>query len=112
MIINPVENSEILSTGPFILMATPSNLTVTGYMNYVKYISGGQTTSAALIGWDQGDYFIGGPGHNTIKAGAGSDTIYAHPKEAAYKNKIVIHLSSTSKMEPHLPFQFLSMAKP
>lgn len=92
---NPVEDSKILSIGPFMFMATPANTTVTGYKNFVNYISGGRTSSATLIGGDQGDYFIGGPGQNTIKAGAGNDTIYAHPKDAAYKNKIVIHLSST-----------------
>jgi endo-alpha-1,4-polygalactosaminidase (GH114 family) len=91
----PLQSLRILSTGPFMFMATPSNTTVTGYPDFVNYISGGQTAAATLIGGDQGDYFIGGPGENTIRAGAGNDTIYAHPKDAAYKNKIVVHLSST-----------------
>jgi uncharacterized protein (TIGR01370 family) len=87
----------ILSTGPFMFMARPSNATVTGYPDHVNYLSGGRTAAATLIGGDQGDYYIGGPGANTIRAGAGNDTIYAHPREAGYKNRIVIHLSSTIK---------------
>ena len=42
-------------------------------------MSGGSTASATLIGGDKGDYFLGGPGKNTITGGAGNDTIYAHP---------------------------------
>ncbi len=93
----PFQNLKILSTGPFMFMATPSNTTVTGYPDFVNYMSGGRTAEATLIGGDRGDYFIGGAGKNRIRAGAGNDTIYAHPKDAAYKNKIVVHLSSTIK---------------
>jgi cysteinyl-tRNA synthetase len=93
----PAGGLGILSTGPFMFMATPSNTTVTGYPDFVNYISGGLTAAATLVGGDWGDYFIGGPGENTIRAGAGNDTIYAHPEEAGYKNRIVVHLSSTIK---------------
>jgi serine/threonine protein kinase len=94
---NPQQDSKILTSGPFMFMAVPANTAATGYKNFVNYISGGRTASATLIGGDQGDYFIGGPGQNTIIAGAGNDKIYAHPKEAAYRNKMVIRLSSTIK---------------
>jgi hypothetical protein len=78
-------------------MATPSHTTVTGYPDFVNYVSGGQTASATLIGGDQGDYFIGGPGENTIQAGAGNDTVYAHPQAAAYKGKILVRVSCTNE---------------
>jgi endo-alpha-1,4-polygalactosaminidase (GH114 family) len=96
-----LQTDKILSTGPFMFAATAANPTVTGSRSAVNYLAGGCATEATLIGGDQGDYFIGGPGRNTIAAGAGDDTIYAHPASAGFKNvtRFVIGeetLSSTS----------------
>jgi hypothetical protein len=92
---SPTSGINIFSTGPFMFMSTSTNSTVTGNANFVNYLSGGKTLNAALIGGDQGDYFIGGPGQNTITGGAGNDTIYAHPYNAAQKNKLIFDFSST-----------------
>lgn len=81
---------EILSTGPFMFLATPENSSVTGASNFVNFISGGTASSANLTGGNRGDYFIGGPGQNTINGGAGNDTIYAHPAAAGLKNVLNI----------------------
>ena len=87
--------SSFLVTGPYMLVASPSNNTVSGVANAVNFLSGGWTNNATLTGGNQGDYFIGGPGTNVISAGSGDDTIYAHPRSGLYKNKIAIDLSST-----------------
>ena len=91
---SPMSTEAIFSTGPFMFMATPSNSTVTGYPNLVNFLSGAKATNATLIGGNQGDFFIGGPGQNTITGGTGNDTIYAHPKNAAQKGVLSIDLAS------------------
>jgi len=68
---------------------------VTGSSCFVNFLSGGLVSAAVLIGGDQGDYFIGGPGTNTIKGGAGNDTIYAHPANAALKDTLDIQAASS-----------------
>jgi len=91
----PIQTDDIFSTGPFMFMATPANPTVKGYSNFVNFLSGGTTSNATLIGGNQGDYFIGGPGQNTITAGAGNDTIWAHPANANQKGQLVFSISAT-----------------
>jgi hypothetical protein len=85
---------EVLSTGPYIAMAVGSNPIVTGAPNLVNFLSGGRVPFATLIGGDRGDYFIGGPGMNSIRGGAGDDTIYAHPEIAARKNMLEITVAA------------------
>ena len=87
-------NANILNTGPFMFMATPTNSTVVGSENALNFLSGGQALDAILIGGDQGNYFIGGPGQNMIIGGAGNDTIYPHPATALLKNVVDFHLST------------------
>jgi Ca2+-binding RTX toxin-like protein len=48
---------------------------------------------ANLTGTEKDDFFIGGPGENTIAGGAGNDTIYAHADYAAQKGKLIVSLS-------------------
>ena len=86
------QTEEIFSTGPFMFTAVPSNSTVIGTKNFVNFISGGKAAAATLTGGDQGDYFIGGPGQNTITGGAGNDSVYAHPENNAVKNLLAIGL--------------------
>jgi endo-alpha-1,4-polygalactosaminidase (GH114 family) len=89
-----VQTDGIFSTGPFMFMATAANPVVTGKMGFTNYLSGGMAPVATLNGGDRGDFFIGGPGQNTIVGGAGNDTIYAHPEFANQKGKLVFALAS------------------
>ena len=93
----PTQTANIFSTGPFMFMATPTNQTVTGYSNFVNFLSGGKANSATLVGGEQGDFFIGGPGQNTITGGSGDDTIYAHPVNAAEKGELILDLCSQTE---------------
>lgn len=94
---NPLQDARILSSGPFMFMSVPENPAVTGYPSFVNFLSGGKTPHATLTGGNMGDYFIGGPGRNTIVGGAGNDTIYAHPANVNDKGRLVIEVSSTIK---------------
>ncbi len=87
---NAAIDDTIFSTGPFMFTATPSNSTVTGYPNFVNFLSGGLAPNATLVGGNMGDYFIGGAGQNTITGGSGNDTIYAHPANAASKGALML----------------------
>jgi endo-alpha-1,4-polygalactosaminidase (GH114 family) len=91
------QTDAIFTTGPFMFMATPTNPAVSGTPGFTNYLSGGAAPTATLTGADQGDFFVGGPGQNTIVGGPGNDTIYAHPAYAAYKGLLIFSLSSTIK---------------
>jgi uncharacterized protein (TIGR01370 family) len=73
---------DVLSNGPFMAMATATAPVVRGSTDLVNFLSGGAAVHASLTGGDRGDFFIGGPGTNTIDAGRGDDTIFAHPEIA------------------------------
>jgi len=92
---NSPDNDTIFSTGPFMFMATSTNSTATGYPNFVNFLSGGLAPNATLVGGNIGDYFIGGPGQNSITGGSGNDTIYAHPAKATSKGTLLIDLGSS-----------------
>jgi hypothetical protein len=92
---NAQANDTIFTTGPFMFMATSSNSSATGYPNFVNFLSGGSAPNATLTGGNMGDYFIGGPGQNTITGGSGNDTIYAHPANATSKGAMLIDLGSS-----------------
>jgi len=81
----------------FTRLATAGNPTADGANGYVNYLSGGVAPHATLNGGDQGSFFIGGPGQNTIKGGTGNDTIYAHPDYAGLKGKLVFSFSQAAK---------------
>ena len=87
----PAQTAGIFSTGPFMFMATPTNPTVSGYPDFINFISGGKATNATLTGGNEGDYFIGGPGQNAITAGSGNDAIYAHPQNAIQRNQLIFN---------------------
>ncbi|HTB11129.1 MAG TPA: hypothetical protein VK752_06150 [Bryobacteraceae bacterium] len=48
------------------------------------------------MGGNRGDYFILGPGRNTIVGGSGNDTIYAHPSAAGLKNILDLQFAATN----------------
>ncbi|HSH93392.1 MAG TPA: hypothetical protein VK968_04550, partial [Roseimicrobium sp.] len=91
---------EILTTGPFMYLAKPGNPAVTGSTNFVNYMSGGLLSEASLTGGNLADIIVGGPGRNTIAAGAGNDTIYAHPARAGQRNMLRVVLSQTNTNMP------------
>jgi hypothetical protein len=84
------QTDAIFSTGPFMAMAVPGNTIVKGVDDFANFLSGGLVRDATLIGGNEGGYFIGGPGRNTITAGAGANIIYAHPASAGLKNQLVL----------------------
>jgi endo-alpha-1,4-polygalactosaminidase (GH114 family) len=91
---NAFQDERVFTSGPFMFMARPNNATVTGVKNKVNFLSGGIAINATLTGGDMGDYFLGGPGQNTITAGAGDDTIYAHPPSATLKGQFSLQVVS------------------
>ena len=99
----PRQTFAILSSGPYMAMAVPGNTVVTGAPDLVNFLSGGLVASATLVGGNQGDYFIGGPGANSIQGGSGNDIIYAHPANAGLKNLLDIQLATGSVNAPSSP---------
>jgi endo-alpha-1,4-polygalactosaminidase (GH114 family) len=83
-----------LVDGPYMAMAIAANPVVTGSPTMVNFLSGGLVSAATLIGGNQGDFFIGGPGTNVITAGSGNDVIYAHPATAGQANVVQITYSA------------------
>ena len=90
---NIIGDQNVLATGPNMFMAIGlQRPNVTGGKSTVNYLAGGLSQGTTLTGGDKGDFFLGGPGTNVITGGAGDDTIYAHPENAATKNLIQISL--------------------
>ncbi|QUD89320.1 endo alpha-1,4 polygalactosaminidase [Phenylobacterium montanum] len=85
-VLNASNTVATLTSGPYMFTATAANPTAHGSTGHINFLSGAKLASATLIGGNQGDYFVGGPGHNLITGGTGNDTIYAHPAGAALKN--------------------------
>ncbi|QUD89319.1 tandem-95 repeat protein [Phenylobacterium montanum] len=92
-VVNAANTVQTLTSGPYMAMAVAANPTVQGSLNLVNFLSGGLVANATLIGGNQGDFFIGGPGQNTIRAGSGNDTIYAHPAAAGLKGVLSFQLA-------------------
>jgi uncharacterized protein (TIGR01370 family) len=90
---NPIS---VFSTGPMLWSAVPGNPVVHGSNQLKNFITGSQVASTTLVGGDQGDVFLGGPGQNTITGGLGDDTIYAHPAAAAFKNRLTLKISANN----------------
>ena len=93
----PFQTADILQTGPFLSMANATFNRIVGTKGAVNFLAGGLQSNVVLIGGDKGDYFIGGPGQNTIQGGNGNDTIYAHSANSNTKNQLVISYNSTNK---------------
>lgn len=94
---SPGDTKQVLSTGPFVFSVAPDAPAVSGKSGARNYLVGGSSTSATFTGADLEDTILGGPGHNVISAGAGDDTIYAHPPSAGLKNMLVVTLSATNR---------------
>jgi uncharacterized protein (TIGR01370 family) len=92
-----LQTKKILTSGPHLFTATPSNNIAIGKIDNVNYLSGGDTLNAKLVGGDIGDIFIGGKGSNIIIGGSGDDVIYAHPPSLLLKNKITISYNAINK---------------
>ena len=80
-VVNAVDPYQTLFSGPFMYTAVSENPVAIGDLYFPNYISGGIVESAILIGGNKGDYFIGGPGKNSIHGGSGNDTIIPHKEK-------------------------------
>lgn len=80
-----------------VFVSTPLTPTVKGNSNTPNFLSGGEAATATLIGGDQGDTFIAGPGQNTILGGARNDTVYARPANWKQKNILTIGYVATNQ---------------
>lgn len=97
---NALQDSKILTTGPFVAMAVPDRPTVTAKPGFVNLLAGGNVAQTTLIGADKNDIFIGGPGRNTITGGIGDNTIYVHPENVLTKNTLVFEVAATGRNLP------------
>jgi hypothetical protein len=93
----PFQTADIMNTGPCLWMANAAYRSITGARTCRNFIGGGLQDATTLIGGDQGDYFIGGPGQNVIQGGAGDDTIYAHPQGATHRYGLTIGYRATNR---------------
>jgi uncharacterized protein (TIGR01370 family) len=94
---NPTQSIDVLNTGPCLWMANGTYQAIVGAGTCRNFIGGGLQASTTLIAGDQGDSIVGGPGENIIQGGAGNDTIYAHPANAANRFALVIGYRATNK---------------
>jgi hypothetical protein len=93
-VVDPLAMVRTVADGPHMLRATAGNPLVTGTPGVVNYLSGGSANPALMIAGNQGDYFIGGRGANTIAGGIGNDTIYPHPQKAVLQQTAKLALGS------------------
>ncbi len=97
---NALQNADILRTGPFTFMSTTARPAVTGKAGFVNILAGGRVDDASLTGADKGDIIIGGAKRSVISAGAGDDTIYAHPVNVSRKNILAFQVDGGARNTP------------
>jgi uncharacterized protein (TIGR01370 family) len=97
----PNSSRDVLATGPFMATATAAAPVVQGAQGQVNFLSGGSIDGAQLTGGPEGDYFIGGPGRNTIAGAAGDDIIYAHPANAVLDHVLDIRVNMAAVNPSH-----------